>query len=418
MLEVSIKDFTKAVAIANAARQRRCTIPVLEAIRVRGIPGGPAAPASGGGRLELLTTDLDMSAHVALRCDTAKPVSFMLSDVNSLVSSINAAGGATAQFAETDDGFSVRAGQLTRTTDNRLKVDDFPATANVVDHVDFTATLSVDALQQIERVAVAISKEETRYYLNGIHMKRLLDDPSGWTYRFAATDGHRLMVVDVPLPDAKGDLPGELIIPRQFLTALFQHFRRAEGPVMLRVGQGRLANDPETTTAPAKAGLPRVAVSAKLGAADVTFTGKVIDGTYPDYNRVIPKRGERHALFNIAALRRAVLAVSAGMNPAPAVGFTFSADRVLVGLHYGVTGVSAEYRLDCQHNMPDGFRVGFRGIYVLDQLGALRGTDVRLSVEDGASPSLWQDVSDPGFLSVLMPMRMPDLPAASKGRKR
>ena len=68
--------------------------------------------------------------------------------------------------------------------------------------------------------------------------------------------------------------------------------------------------------------------------------------------------------------------------------------------------------------MPDGFRVGFRGTYVLDQLGALRGTDVRLSVEDPASLSLWQDVSDPAFLSVLMPMRLEEPRVASKGRKR
>jgi DNA polymerase-3 subunit beta len=406
MFEVGIKDFTKAVAIANAARDRRSTIPVLEAIRVQ-----------ANGRLELSTTNLDMSAHVTLPCETSKEATFLLSDVNSLVSSINAAGGAKALFAETEGGFSVKAGQLTRITDSRMKVEDFPATATGVDHEDFTATLSAEALQQIERVAAAISREETRYYLNGIHMKRLADDPSGWTYRFAATDGHRLMVVDVPLPDAQGELPGELIIPRQFLTALFHHFRRAEGPVTLKAGRPRLANTPEKSTAPERAALPRLAVSAKLGTADVTFTGKVIDGTYPDYSRVIPKGGERQALFSIADLRRAVLAVSAGMNPAPAVRFLFKPGHVVLGLEYGVEGVSAAYRLDCQHNMPDGFYCGFKGTYVLDQLAALRGTDVRLAMEDAAAPSLWQDVSDPAFISVLMPMLVNEPRPAPKGRK-
>lgn len=406
MFEVDIKDFTKAVAIVNAARDRRTTIPALEAVRVH-----------ANGRLELSTTNLDMSAHVALPCETSREATFLLSDVDSLVSGINAAGGAKALFAETEGGFSVKAGQLARTTSNWLKVEDFPATDTGVDHQDFTATLSADALQQIERVAVAISREETRYYLHGIHMKRLADDPSGWTYRFAAADGHRLMVVDVPLPDAKGDLPAELIIPRHFLTALFQHFRRAEGPVTLKVGRPHPSNLPEQSTASERSTAPRMAVSAKLGTADVTFTGKMIDGTYPDYSRVIPNGGDRQALFSIAELRRAVLAVSAGMNPAPAVSFEFRPDHVVIGLGYGVEGVSATYRLDCQHNMPDGFYCGFRGTYVLDQLAALRGTHMRLAIEDADGASLWQDVSDPAFIGVLMPMRVTKPRRTQKGRQ-
>ena len=121
MFDVGIKDFTKAVAIANAARDRRSAIPVLEAVRVQ-----------ANGRLELSTTNLDMSAHVALPCETSREATFLLSDVNSLVSAINAAGGAKALFAETEDGFSVKAGQLNRTASNRLKVEDFPATATGV----------------------------------------------------------------------------------------------------------------------------------------------------------------------------------------------------------------------------------------------------------------------------------------------
>lgn len=398
MIEVSIKDFSKAVQIASAATESRNTIPVLGAMKVR-----------ANGKLELEATNLDMTARVAIPCKTDAKAEFLLTEPKAVVSAVGAAGGANLSFEATGGkkdekpGFRVTAGQLRRSAEHGMAVEDWPENQAQIADQSFAATLSPDTLRQIERVVAAISKEETRYYLNGINLKRL----DGWTYRFAATDGHRLMVVDVPLPDATGALERDIILPRSFVTSIFTHFRKAEGPLTLEVGSGVMRNSVDST-APVPAALSRVALAGRVGNADVHFASKTIDGTYPDYSRVIPTQPERQALFPVAELRRAVLAVSAGRGEMgmPAISLTFDPSGCVVGMAYGVTGVSAEYRIDCQHNAPDGTAVGFKAAYVLDMLNAIRGMDATFNFDNEASPCLIRDVTDPDFLAVLMPMRL------------
>lgn len=398
MIEVSIKDFSKAVQIAGAAHDTRNTIPVLGAMKLR-----------ANGKLELQSTDLDMTATVAVPCQTAKEAEFLLTDPRAVVSAVGAAGGANVTFAATDSGFVASAGKLRRETSHGMPVEDWPENQAQIAERTFGATLSADTLRQIERVTAAISKEETRYYLNGINLKRLEDAPNPWTYRFAATDGHRLMVVDVPLPDADGELAGDVILPRSFVQAVLTHLRKAEGPLRLELGLGVKRNS-TSDTAPAPASITRVALAGRVGNADVHFASKVIDGKYPDYNRVIPTAGEKQALFPVAELRRAIQAVSSGRSElgAPAISLTFEAGGVVLGMAYGVTGVSASYRLDCEHNVPVGGGIGFKAAYLLDILNAVQGDETTFAFENEASPCLIRDTSDPAFVAVLMPMRLPD----------
>lgn len=413
MIDVSIRNFTRAVNIAATVTEKRNPIPILGTMKVR-----------ANGRLEIEATDLDMVATIAVPCETEGHDKgtfheFILSDAPAVVAAISAAGGETASFdvikgTPADkrgdnyerSGFTVRAGQLVRSTRHGMSVEDFPTSVAQMAEREFSATLSADVLRQIERISAAISKEETRYYLNGVHMRRLADNGDGWTYRFTATDGHRLMMVDVPLPDATGELPA-LIMPRKFLTCLFRHFRRAEGPLALSAGRGTIPNR-EDSTAPARYGVPRVALAGKVGEADVSFTSKVIDGTYPDTDRVIPTSCDFAALFNVGELRQAVLATagSARTHSTPALAMTFDADGIALRQIFHVEGITAEYRVACQHNATPGFVIGFRAHYVLDMLAACTGDQVRFGIGNEAGPVLINDVSDPSFTGVLMPMRV------------
>lgn len=397
MIHVSAKDFNAAVTLAGAALEPKNTIPVLSTMKAR-----------ANGRLELEATDLDMTAKVAIPCDAATPAEFLIANPRGLLSAINAAGGSTVTLQPADgdeSGFRATAGQLQRECTSRIPVEDFPADPALIADTHFRATLTVEALREIERVAGAISREETRYYLNGINVKRL--DADGWTFRFAATDGHRLHVVDVPLPDAAGDLPESLILPRAFVAALFAHFRKAEGPLALEVGTG-VARNVVDSTAPPRAALPRVALSGRIGNADVRFAGKTIDGTYPDYSRVIPAEPSKQALFAVADLRRAVLAVTGGIakDAMPATSLAFDKHGCTVGLFSTMDGVTARYRIDCQHNVEPGWSIGFRGQYVLDILNVIRGAEATFGFDDPASPTVIRDTADPAFLAVLMPMRI------------
>lgn len=406
MIDVYIRDFARAVKIAAAVPEKNKSVPILGGMKVR-----------ANGRLEIEATDLDMTATVILPCENAVAGTvseFMLADPAATLSAIGAAGGATASFEVVEatgkalaeqQGFTVRAGQLVRTERTGMLVEDFPPNVARIAQQDFSATLSTDVLRQVARVFSAVSAEETRYYLNGVHVRRL----DGWTYRFQATDGHRLMLVDVPLPDAEGELPSELILPRKFMACLFNHLRNAEGPLTMTVGSG-IASNREDSTAPERRGVPRVALAGKVGAADVCFATKVIDGTFPETSRVIPIDPPVSALFDVAELRRAILATAGGKRTfdSPALSIRFVPGGALLGQAFGIAGVSAEYRIACEHNA-EGFAIGFRAYYVLDMLAAITSATVQFAFDGGASaaanPVTIRDVADPTFLGVLMPMR-------------
>lgn len=394
MFDVSIRDFTKAASIVACAVDRRTTIPILSAMKVQ-----------ANGRLVLEGTNLDMVVTAAIDCDTKSDVELLIDDPRAVMSAIGAAGGALATFEAAPDGFRTRAGRLNRTVKHGLKPVDWPSSSCSVDVQAFGATFTAAVIQQIERIMVAISTEETRYYLNGVYLHHL----EGWTYTLVATDGHRLMAGNIQLPDATGELP-PLIIPAAFIRSIVKHFRKTDKPITFQVGTPRLSNVPEGTLAPDHMKVPRVALAGTVGggtfSADVTFQGKTIDGTYPDYRRVVPAAPKHQAIFQVAELRRAVLAVAAGYREPPAVSLSFGPDGVDVGMSRGVDGVTAVYRVEAAHNMPDGLSVGFRSTYLLDVLAAFSSAEVSFATDDQSSPALFTDVTDGDFFAVQMPMRI------------
>ncbi len=389
MFDVSIKDFSKAAAICAVAIERRNTIPVLGTMR-----------AVANGHLVLDGGNLDMTATVAIPCETKTDTAILIDDPRALVSAIGAAGGASVTFEATESGYTAKAGQLQRTAKLHSKVADWPDHRCAVDEEAFTATLGSNFIAQLERVARAVSSEETRYNLNGVYVQHV----AGWTYRLVATDGHRLMQADVELPDAAGELQAQ-IIPRHFVNAVLKHFRKVEGPIRFRVGTGGLSNAPDVTLDKPKPMQTRVALQAMVGNADVTFSGKVIDGKFPDYTRVVPASTKYQAIFKVAELRRAVQALSAGFGHMPAISFAFGANGCNLGVCHA-DEVTASYCIDVQHNATGGLIVGFNGHYLLDMLASLGGDDVSMGVDDSAAPSLWKSISDTSFTGVLMPMRV------------
>lgn len=409
MIEVSIREFTRAAKIVSAAVQRRATVPVLEAIKVR-----------ANGKLELEGTDLDMTARVRLPHAKGPVQEFLLNSPESLLAAIGAAGGSTVQFEPLGDakgkvafGYRAIAGALNRISAHGMAVEDFPTDRTGVADVQFEAEFSADVLRQIERIASAISKEPTRYYLNGISMRRLADTPDGWTWRFAATDGHRLLMCDIPLPGAMGDVKGDVILPARFMHAVFRHLRQCEGPLALKVGTSAVTNSTDSTAPEpaAKQNLAsRASIAGRLGDSEVQFSTRLIDGTYPDISRIIPAETPQRAIMAVTELRRAVLAVAGSTRHSAAISLTFDQGGVVIGYAFDVEGVTAQYRIECDHNCRLGFSIGFRPSYVLDILNAITGDQVAFGFDGGdaanGAPTAVRDLADPAFLAVLMPMRL------------
>jgi DNA polymerase III subunit beta len=397
MISASRRQLTRALALASTVVERRNTIPALGCIKIM-----------ANGKLTLESTDLDTSARVEMPYDDGgkhADMAFLLPNSRRVAAAVNAAGGDDVRLAPTraDNRIFMAAGKLT----SQLIIQEassFP-TVDAVEHEDFSATLGEAELRQIARVLPAISKEETRYYLNGICVRHM----GNWVYRFAATDGHRLMQVDVPLPGAMGMIPDNIIIPAAWIRLVMVHFRKTRNGAIFRFGRKLARNEDNGPLLPVETpGGQRIAMTADLDGLTFTLTSKLIDGTYPDYQRVVPTGYTHLVRIERAKLVQAISALSGlSLERGRAVKLIFEPGEVHCQLHSPDLGES-HFELPATHNMPNGAEVGMNGNYALQQLAAFTGAEIELHFNEqaGMYPILWRDPGDTAFLAVLMPMRI------------
>lgn len=392
MIEVNRKDFAAALKVVAGVASNRATIPILSNVR-----------ATANGALALEATDLDtwLRAEVPY---SGEQGTLMLPAPRTIMAAVNAAGGELVRLSPAENGTAVAAGALTMELPAQA-VDDFPYQEWPAAEM-FTATLGADVLAQLARIMPAISTEETRYYLNGIYLHHVAD----WEYRAVATDGHRLMMATIMLPDAAGVLPDPFIIPRAFLRHVLGLFagRRTIEPVRLVVGKHVPANTRgQDLDLDKLAGMPRMAWHGQCGGAKVVAGGKLIDGGYPDYKRVIPTP---QAPMWLEMGRGALLAGLQAVMPLMegkfrAVSLSADAAGLRIVAQSPVVG-KASTVVPASHNWPGDFQIGFNAGYLVSMLQAAGGEGVRLEVTDSSSPGLLTNPEDTTFTGVLMPMRV------------
>jgi DNA polymerase-3 subunit beta len=233
-------------------------------------------------------------------------------------------------------------------------------------------------LDALNAVSIAISTEETRYYLNGIYF-HALDD----ALCMVATDGHRLCKQEFGLADGCEDMPG-IIIPRK--------------TVMLLEKLWKGKNCPESV----KVDVSETRIRFTFG--DVTITSKVIDGTFPDYGRVIPQHNDKLTTFNTAGMIEAVKAVTVITSErGRAVKFEFGADSVHLSCNNPDSG-SAHSDFDCEY-ASDEMEIGLNYRYLIDMLNTAGSEAVTFAMADAGSPILITGERE-GWTGVMMPMRV------------
>jgi DNA polymerase III subunit beta len=390
MIEVNREQFAKAIDFAAATVSRRSTIPVLSMLK-----------AKANGSLALEGSDLDTFTRAEIPYQGGE-VEFLLPEPRKVRTAVNTAGSAEVRITPDGNRVGVVAGQLDSSLCT-LPADDHPG-ADAIAYEDFGVDLGAAELRQIARVVPAISTEETRYYLNGVAVFKVGD----WLYRFVTTDGHRLMMVDVPLPNATGALPDGTIIPRRWINIALQHFIRAKDGARLTYGRTMVRNSGEGKTLPVETpGAPRITLSAKRDGATISLTGKLIDGTFPDYTRVVPSESAVVLRINRADLAHAINSLTPlSTGKTRAVKFDLSKpDKLTVSLHSPDIGES-RFEVACEHNAPGAFTFGLNGQYALDMLGSFTGDEIVFGMMDAASPILINDPADTAFRGVQMPMRV------------
>lgn len=394
MISIDSRQFLRAAALASSAIAPRSSMAVLRTLRVE-----------ANGKMALAGSDLDVTSLVEMPY-TGKPSDgFCMPEPRAVCAAIKAAGGDIVKLNGGGEGaVAVESGALSVKLAT-LSVDDHPGAERIA-HEEFAADLGAAEIAQIARVLPAMSTEETRYDLNGVHISRLDE----WTWRFAATDGHRLMMVDVPMPGAAGDIPGGAIIPRRWLTLAVAVFSRTQTPIRLVFGRVAPRNADGPDLAGAACGSPRIAATSQIDELTCRLTSRLIDGVYPDYMRVVPKdiphvvRCDRRMLVSairaLTPLRR---------NRIRAVKFSFAPAKMILSLNSPDVGQS-RYELGVEHNLSAdaGVHVGFNAAYMLDILAVLAGEEVVLGLGKSlsADPVVITDPADTAFKAVLMPMRV------------
>lgn len=257
-----------------------------------------------------------------------------------------------------------------------LPASDFPVLEMQPSH-SFTLRGAV-ILDALNAVSIAISKEETRYYLNGVYFHA----PDN-ALCMVATDGHRLCKQEFSLADGCNGMPG-VIIPRKTVALLEKIWKGKNCPdsVKVDVSETRI----------------------RFTFGDVVITSKVVDGTFPDYGRVIPAYNDKKATFNTAGMIEAVKAVTVITSErGRAVKFEFGKDTVHLSCNNPDSG-SAHSDFACEY-ADDESEIGLNYLYLIDMLNTAGSEEVTFAMADAGSPVLITGERE-GWLGVIMPMRV------------
>jgi DNA polymerase III subunit beta len=345
--------------------ERRNTIPILSNVLIE----------TGGDGLKFMATDLDLQvvelapAHVDVTGATTVSAHTLFDIARKLPE------GSQVELTVAEGRMTVSAGRY-QSKLSTLPRDDFPVIAETDLPTKFG--LPVETLKQlIDKTRFAISTEETRYYLNGIFLHVTGDE-----MRAVATDGHRLARVTVPVPDGAAGMP-DVIIPRKCVAEIRKLLDEADGDVEVSLSGSKI----------------------RFALGNAVLTSKLIDGTFPDYSRVIPTGNDRLLRIDTQSLKQGVDRVAAiASEKTRAVKMALDKDRITLSVTSPENGTASE-DVPADYSSP-AFEVGFNSKYLLDILAEIDADLVEVHLADAAAPTLIREGDASPALYVLMPMRV------------
>ena len=349
--------------------ERRNTIPILSNVSLE-------AGADGG--LRLMATDLDLQIVETVEAQVGDPGATTVSAHTLFDIVRKLPEGSQVELAAAEGRLTINAGRY-RSSLPTLPRDDFPVIAEGELPTQFE--LPAATLRQIiDKTKFAISTEETRYYLNGIYLH--VSDEAQPVLKAAATDGHRLARVTVARPDGAQGMPG-VIIPRKCVTELRKLLDEVDGTVEVSLSESKI----------------------RFGLGAAVLTSKLIDGTFPDYTRVIPTGNDKLLKIDPRGFEQGVDRVSTiASERTRAVKMALERDRITLSVTSPENGTAAE-EVPADY-AADGFEIGFNARYLLDILAQIEGDTVEVHLADAAAPTLLRENDKAAALYVLMPMRV------------
>ena len=348
--------------------ERRNTVPILSNVLIE----------TNSSKVSFTATDMDMDIVEETNCivssqGKATLVAHTLHDIVRKLPD-----GSEIKIQLNDLNVEVSAGK-SKFILPTLPVDDYPVMTNVEKGHEFNVQ-SIDLASLIDNTKFAISSEETRYYLNGIFLH--IPEANKEKLRVVATDGHRLAQAEIPIPEGAQDMPG-IILPKKAVGEIRKLTDGTDGEIKIIISNSK----------------------AQFIFPNSVLTTKLIDGSFPDYQRVIPKENLNKLVVSNTQFSRAIDRVSTvSMEKSRAVKLSLSNNLLSLNVNSHDLGDASE-DLEIDYNY-DNLNIGFNSKYLLDIASQIQGNEIEILLSDSASPALITDPDQDGVIFVLMPMRV------------
>jgi DNA polymerase-3 subunit beta len=363
----------EALGRATKIVEKRTTIPILAHILLR---------ADAGGEVSITSKNLDQMVQTTIQADVARAGATTLEAAR--LAGIVANLPAGSQIAIDSDGAmtSVKSCRSSYKLQS-LSPDDFPERRASAARLEFTLP-AAQFVEIADRTEFAISSEETRYYLNGVFV-HTIEVGGAMMLRAVATDGHKLSRVEIPAPAGAERLDG-VIVPRVAMAEIKRLAKEADGPITIEIQASGIS------------------VNITTKGRRTIFTSKLIDGTFPDYTRVIPTNNNKAAVVDrdvfMAAIKRVAQINSERGKPEK---LSFADDRLVISSNNPEAGEAVE-EIDAAYSSP-AIDIGFNAGYLAQALASFESDMVRVEMSDPGSPTIFTEREGASHLVIIMPMR-------------
>ncbi|NBC20306.1 MAG: DNA polymerase III subunit beta [Alphaproteobacteria bacterium] len=370
-LTIERSDLLNALSHVQNVVERRNTIPILSNVLM----------AAENGQLTLTATDLDIEAvdSAPARIEREGAVTAPAGTLFDVIRKLPSGADVELELQPENERLAIRAGRSDFALPT-LPASDFQTMAGDVGATRFE--LDAGELRRlIDKTRFAISTEETRYYLNGVYL-HAADGQEGRVLRTVATDGHRLALAEMALPEGADGLEG-VIIPRKAIAEARRLIDSASEPVSLEVSDTKIV----------------------VRSGNAILTAKLIDGSFPDYARVIPQGNDKKLSIDNKAFEAAVDRVATvSAERSRSVKLSLEEGRLVLAVSHAETGAGQE-EIEADYSS-EPMEIGFNAKYLLDISGQIEGSEAEFLFNDPASPALVLDPDDAHAQYVLMPLRV------------
>lgn len=361
----------KAVSQAQSVVERRNTIPILANLLLE----------AEGAEVQFRATDLDIEVvdKAPAMVERAGATTVAATTLHEIVRKLPDGSMVTLTADAAAGRLTVEAGRSNFSLAT-LPREDFPIMASADYDANFTAPAGM-LRRLFDKSKFAISTEETRYYLNGVYM-HVADGEDGRVLRCVATDGHRLARIDAPVPAGADNTPG-VIVPRKTVNELRKLLDDDDADIAVSVSETKI----------------------RFATPEITLTSKVIDGTFPDYARVIPSGNTKRLEVDATEFARAVDRVATvSSERSRAVKLQLDEDRLILSVNAPDSGAAEEELVVAYGD--ERLEIGFNAKYLQEIADQVDRENAVFMFNSSGDPTLMREGNDTSAVYVVMPMRV------------